>query len=80
MRSEILTYQQEQHQQLKLTPAQIEIIAGADETFFPGFPRIIGSIPFGQIQGEGRYLIRDVHSRIKLPLSISTTQAGIIER
>ena len=41
MRSEILTYQQEQHQQLKLTPTQIEIIAGADETFFPGFPGII---------------------------------------
>ncbi len=41
MRSEIRTYQQEQHQQLKLTPAQIEIIAGADETFFPGFPGIV---------------------------------------
>ncbi len=41
MRSMILTYQQEQNQQLELTPAMIEIIAGADETFFPGFPGIV---------------------------------------
>ncbi|MDJ0692471.1 MAG: hypothetical protein QNJ41_28780 [Xenococcaceae cyanobacterium MO_188.B32] len=41
MRQGILTYQQEQHQQLKLTPAQIQIIAGADETFFPGLSGIV---------------------------------------
>ena len=41
MRSMILTYQQEQNQQLKLTPVQLEIIAGADETFFPGLPGIV---------------------------------------
>ena len=37
----ILTYQQEQHQQLQLNPPQLELIAGADETFFPGFPGIV---------------------------------------
>ena len=41
MRSMILTYQQEQHQQLQLNPPQLELIAGADETFFPGFPGIV---------------------------------------
>ena len=41
MRKDILTYQQEQHQKLKLTPVQLEIIAGADETFFPGLPGIV---------------------------------------
>ncbi len=41
MRSDILTYQQEQHQQLQLTPVELEIIAGADETFFPGLSGIV---------------------------------------
>ncbi|MGK7875708.1 MAG: DUF6399 domain-containing protein [Xenococcaceae cyanobacterium] len=41
IRQDILTYQQEQHQQLKLTPVQLEVIAGADETFFPGLPGIV---------------------------------------
>ncbi len=41
MRSKILTYESEQHQALKLTPQKLEILAGADETFFRGFPGII---------------------------------------
>ncbi len=41
MRSMILTYQEEQSQQLQLTPVQLKIIAGADETFFPGSPGIV---------------------------------------
>ncbi len=41
---------------------------------------IVGSIPFWQIHGEGRFLIRECDSRTKWLLSNSTTQAGIIER
>ena len=41
LRSEIIAYQQEQHQQVKRAPPAREIIAGADETFFPGVPGIV---------------------------------------
>ena len=41
MRSLILTYEQEQHQQIELTSTQVEIIAGADETFFPGIVLVL---------------------------------------
>ncbi len=41
MRSEIITYQEQQHQEIKQSPPVAEIIAGADETFFPGFPGIV---------------------------------------
>ena len=36
MRSQILAYAQQQHQEVKLTNSKLEILAGADETFFPG--------------------------------------------
>ena len=36
MRSMILTYQQEHNQQIASSQTAVEIIAGADETFFPG--------------------------------------------
>lgn len=41
VRSEILTYLELQHQQIKQSPPSLEIIAGADETFFPGVPGIV---------------------------------------
>ncbi|NES19438.1 MAG: hypothetical protein F6K41_11030 [Symploca sp. SIO3E6] len=41
MRSLIITYQEQQHQQIKQTCPSVEIIAGADETFFPGVPGIV---------------------------------------
>lgn len=41
MRSEILTYQKQQHQLFKQSPPPGEIIAGADETFFPGMAGIV---------------------------------------
>ncbi len=41
LRSEIITYQQQQHQQIQQSPPPPEIIAGADETFFPGFSGIV---------------------------------------
>jgi len=41
VRSEIITYQEQQHQLFKQSPQAREIIAGADETFFPGFPGIV---------------------------------------
>ena len=41
MRSQILTYGEQQHQELKSTKIKLEIVAGADETFFPGFDGII---------------------------------------
>ncbi len=41
MRSQILAYGEQQHQEVKLTNSPLEILAGADETFFPGFDGII---------------------------------------
>lgn len=41
MRSLIITYQEQQHQQIQRAPPSVEIIAGADETFFPGVPGIV---------------------------------------
>ncbi len=41
MRSQILAYGEQQHQEVKLTNSQLEIVAGADETFFPGMNGII---------------------------------------
>ena len=41
MRSQILAYGEQQHQEVKLTNFPLEILAGADETFFPGFDGII---------------------------------------
>ncbi len=41
MRSQILAYGEQQHQEVKLTNSQLEIFAGADETFFPGINGII---------------------------------------
>ena len=41
MRSQILTYGEQQHQQIKSNTTKLEILAGADETFFPGFDGII---------------------------------------
>jgi hypothetical protein len=41
VRSEILTYLELQHQQIKQSPPSLEILAGADETFFPGVPGIV---------------------------------------
>jgi len=41
MRSLIITYQEQQHQQIKQACPSVEIIAGADETFFPGVPGIV---------------------------------------
>ncbi len=41
MRSQILAYDKQQHQMLQSTPTKLEIVAGADETFFPGFDGII---------------------------------------
>ncbi len=41
MRSQILAYAEQQHQEVKLTNSKLEILAGADETFFPGMNGII---------------------------------------
>lgn len=41
LRSEILSYQEQQHQQIKQSPPSREILAGADETFFPGVQGIV---------------------------------------
>ena len=41
MRSQILAYGEQQHQEVKLINTKLEILAGADETFFPGFDGII---------------------------------------
>ncbi len=41
MRSQILAYGEQQHQEVKLTNTKLEILAGADETFFPGMNGII---------------------------------------
>jgi hypothetical protein len=41
IRSEILSYQEQQNQQIKQSPPSLEILAGADETFFPGVPGIV---------------------------------------
>ena len=41
LRSEIITYQEQQHQQIKQSPPPGKIIAGADETFFPGVAGIV---------------------------------------
>jgi hypothetical protein len=41
VRSEILTYQELQYQQIKQSPPHREIIGGADETFFPGVSGIV---------------------------------------
>ncbi len=41
MRSQILAYGEQQHQEVKQINSQLEIFAGADETFFPGFDGII---------------------------------------
>ena len=49
MRSLILTYEQEQHQQIELTSTQVEIIAGADETFFPGIVLVLMDLVSGYI-------------------------------
>ena len=41
MRSQILAYGEQQHQQVQGTNSHLEIFAGADETFFPGMNGII---------------------------------------
>ncbi len=41
MREAIVKYQEQQHQQIKQSPTNKEIIAGADETFFGGVAGII---------------------------------------
>ena len=41
LRSDIIAYQEQQHQQIKQSPPPREIIAGADETFFPGVAGIV---------------------------------------
>ncbi len=37
MRSHILVYGEQQNQEIKSSKTKLEILAGADETFFPGF-------------------------------------------
>ena len=41
IRSQVLNYGEQQHQQIKSTQTKLEIVAGADETFFSGFDGII---------------------------------------
>ena len=49
MRSMILTYQQEQNQQIASSQTPVEIIAGADETFFPGVVLVLMDLVSGYL-------------------------------
>ena len=54
MESKITDYQQEQHEQLRITPWSVEVCAAADETFFDQVILVMLDLPSGYIFVEER--------------------------